>query len=48
MSTRRVPHRAPPEGAFEVLVVGEATQDDVDRALLVQRIRVGDGGERPV
>src|SRR5436190_8362206 len=33
------------EGALEIVVLGEAAQDDVDRALPVDRLGVGDVGE---
>ena len=33
------------EGAFEIVVLGETAQDDVDRALPVLRVGVGDVGE---
>jgi hypothetical protein len=36
---------SPPEGAFEVVVLSEAAQHDVDRALPVPRVGICDVGE---
>src|SRR5919108_1562165 len=40
-------HGPAPERALEVVVLGEAAQDDVDRALPVLRVGVRDIGENP-
>ncbi len=42
---RSLRHRAAAEGAFEVVVLGEASQHDVDRTLPVLGVGIGDVGE---
>ena len=42
---RSLGDRSAAEGAFEVVVLGEAAQNDVDRALSVLGVGIGDVGE---